>query len=196
MKTPPEVDRKTAAYRLFHWKYQVRIPRSLMESSEYINNVGYHVSGDARVDAMQSTSVLVMNQTAAGIAILHSQGAPVDDFLFLKKSDAADVYTDIQEHLQDWKRVTYQGIHPNDCPPIEDFRMFEAVAMALYRTAKFYEPDEASGNELRDRIMMLHRSRNPVGTDRYLRNKITDDKGQLRGYESIVDAIESQMLEG
>lgn len=190
------VDRKTAAYRLFHWKYQVRIPRSLMESSEYIAAVGYHVTGDAMVDAMQTTSVLTMNQTAAGLAILHSQGAPIDDFTFLTPNDAALVYTDIQEHLQDWKHVTYQGVHPDACPPIEDFRMFEDVAMALYRTAKFYEPDEASGNELRDRIMMLNRSRNRVGTERYLRERLAGEGGMLKPYVSLVDAIETQLLEG
>lgn len=190
------VDRKTAAYRLFHWKYQVRIPRSLMESSEYTAAVGYHVTGDAMVDAMQSTSVLTMNQTAAGLAILHAQGAPIDDFTFLTPNDAALVYTDIQEHLQDWKQVTYQGVHPDACPPLEDFRQFEAVAMALYRTAKFYEPDEASGNELRDRIMMLNRSRNRVGTERYLRERLAGEGGMLKPYVSLVDAIETQLLEG
>lgn len=190
------VDRKTAAYRLFHWKYQVRIPRSLMETTEYTNAVGYHVTGDAQVDAMSSTAVLTMNQTVAGIAILHNQGAPVDDFLFVDPKDAALVYMDIQEHLQDWKRITYQSVHPDACPPIEDFRMFEDVAMALYRTAKFYEPDEASGNELRDRIMLLNRGRNRTGTERYLRNRLADDNGALKPYVSLVDAIETQLLEG
>lgn len=190
------VDRKTAAYRLFHWKYRVRIPRSLMESAEYSAGVGYHISGDAQVDAMQTTSVVTINQTVAGIAILHNQGAPVDDFLFLDPKDAVLVYTDIQEHLQDWKRLTYQSIHPDACPPIEDFRMFEDVAIALYQTAKFYEPDEASGNELRDRIMSLNRGRNRAGTERYLRDRLLGEGGALKPYVSLVDAIETQLLEG
>ncbi len=183
---------KTAAYRLFHFKYEMRIPQIFMYGMDYLEKNGYHVSGDVALDRQRLMEPSVMRQTAAGLAMLHDEGAPID---FVNERDAVDVYEDIQEHLHDWERVAVQGIHPDDAPSIEEFRQLEAVASALYTTSKFYEPDESSGDPLRDRLMMMNRRRNPVRTERYLRDKITTEKGELKPYVSIVDRIERALVE-
>lgn len=182
----------TAAYRLFHFKYEMRIPQIFMYGKDYLEKNGYHISGDGALDRQRLMEPSVMRQTGAGLAMLHDEGAPID---FVNEKDAVEVYEDIQEHLLDWERIAMQGIHPDDAPSIDEFRQFEAVAMALYSTSKFYEPDERSGDPLRDRLMMMNRRRNPVRTEAYLRDKITTDKGELKPYVSVVDRIERALVE-
>jgi len=182
----------TAAYRLFHFKYEMRIPQIFMYGTEYLEKNGYHVSGDGALDQLRLMEPSVMRQTPAGLAMLHDEGAPID---FVNERDAVEVYEDIQEHLHDWERIAVGGIHPDDAPSIEEFRQFEAVAMVLYSTSKFYEPDENTGDLMRDKLMMMNRRRNPVRTERYLRDKITNDKGELKPYVSIVDRIEKALVE-
>lgn len=183
---------KTAAYRLFHFKYEMRIPQIFLYGKDYLEKNGYHVSGDAGLDQLRLMEPSVMRQTAAGLAMLHDEGAPID---FVNHRDTVLVYDDIQEHLLDWERVAIQGIHPDDAPPLEEFRQLEAIAVALYETSKFYEPNESSGDNLRDRLMAMNRSRNPVRTERYLRNRITTDKGELKPYTSVVDRLENALME-
>jgi len=187
------VDKRTAAWRLFHLRYQVRIPEILMYGPNYLKKIGYNLTGDKRVDAGVSSRMTTQNQTAAGIALLHAQGAPLD---FVNRTDIAKVYNDIQEHLNDWYKVAYQGIHPDLTPPLEDFRMFEAVAMELYRAAKITQPVEPDIDTIKDRIMQLTRSRNPVFASMQARKKHMDGEGNLKPYESIVDKIEELILEG
>lgn len=187
-----EKKEKTAAYRLFHFKYEMRIPQIFLYGKDYLEKNGYHVSGDSRLDQLRLMEPSVMRQTAAGLAMLHDEGAPID---FVNHRDTVLVYGDIQEHLLDWERIANQGIHPDDAPPLEEFRQLEAIAAALYETSKFYEPNESSGDNLRDRLMAMNRSRNPVRTERYLRNRITSDKGELKPYTSIVDRLEHALME-
>lgn len=181
----------SAAYRLFHYKYEVRLPALFMYGPEYLKKHGYRVSGEAGLDHLRLRELIVVRQTPAGMALLHNEGASID---FLDHRDSVQVYQDIQEHLMDWERMVQQWVHPDDVPPIEEFRMFEAIAMAIYETAKFYQPDERYGDTLRDALMAMNRRRNPTGTERYLRNKITTEQGTLKPYVSIVDRIERELM--
>lgn len=183
---------KTAAYRLFHYRYPVRMPQIFLYGQAYLEKHGYHISGDRALDRQRLMEPSVIHQTAAGLAMLHSEGAPID---FVNWEDAAAVYKDIQEHLRDWERLVLQGIHPANVPPLEDFRQLEAVAMAIYEIAKFYDPDESPGSALRDQLMEMNRRRNPLRTDRYLRDRISNEKGELKPYVSIVDRIERELVE-
>jgi hypothetical protein len=162
-----------------------------MYGPEYLRKVGYNISGDPMVDQAAAGNLLTMNQSGAGIVILYAQGAPLD---FVNVRDCVKLYADIQEHLRDWERVAQQGMHPDNAPPLEEFRMLEMVAMDIYRTAKFYEPDESKGDSVRDAIMAMNRRRNPVQTERYLRGQLTDSNGSLKPYVSIVDRIEHHLL--
>jgi len=182
--------KNTAAWRLFHIKYQVRVPQLFMYGKPYLEKHGYHVSGDQSLDNERLMEPTVMRQTVAGLALLHEEGAPLD---IVNWRDSVSIYEDIQEHLRDWEAQARGGMHPGEIPPIEDFRMLEAIASALHQHAKHYEPDEVTGDGMRDRLMAMNRRRNPVKTERYLRNKIVNEKGELKPYVSIVDRIEQQV---
>lgn len=184
--------KKTAAYRLFHHRYQVRIPQTLLYSKIYLDKVGYNISGDARVDHAAPKQLMAVNQTAAGLAILHSQGAPLD---FIRPDRIPVMYNDIQEHLNDWLRIAHQGVHPASVPPMEDFRKFEAVAMELHRIAKLKQPIEEDPDLFRRQIMSMQRSRNPTAATTVARKRFFDDQGNIKPYVSIVDRIEDLVME-
>ena len=182
---------KTAAYRLFHHKYRFRVPKALMYGPEYLNNVGYAISGDPVVDSGSATEILTVNQCGAGIAILFSQGAPLD---FVDHKDSILLYNDIQEHLKDWERVSRGNIPLSAAPPLEDFRMLEAVGRELYSTVKHNEPVEVSGDRMRDAIIAMDRRRNPRMVEAAARSRNADEGGGLKPYVSIVDRIEENLL--
>lgn len=183
--------RKTAAYRLFHFRYSMNIPQIFFYGKDYLEKHGYHVSGDGMLDHLRLTEMSVVKQTPAGLAMFHAEGCPIS---LVNRKDASTIYDDIQEHLRDWERLVDQGVHPSDVPPMEDFRQLEAVAMALYPLAKHYTPEEKHVDPLRDRIMAMNRRRNPLGSDRYLRSKLITDQGELKPYVSIVDRIEREVI--
>jgi len=193
MYVPPE--KRTAAWRLFHLRYQVRIPESFLQSPEYTRTVGYNISGDRRIDSYAPHRLATVNQTGAGIAVLHGQGVPLEE-AFVVPSQIPQLYNDIQEHLNDWHHVAFQGVHPDAAPPLEDFRMFEAVAFTLYPAAKRMQPIEVEVDSIRNQIMALTRGRNPNLAQRRARSRFEDEHGNLKPYVSIVDKIEELLLEG
>lgn len=183
----------TAAWRLFHIKYAVRVPQIFMYGKPYLEKHGYHISGDVGLDHERLMETTTMRQTVAGLAVLLDDGAPID---IVDMKDSVAIYDDIQQHLRDWEIQVRGAMHPDEVPPIEDFRALEAIAITLHDYAKHYEPNEITGNALRDRLIAMNRRRNPVRTDRYLRQKITNEQGHLKPYTSIVDRIEQALYGG
>lgn len=188
----PDAGTRSAAWRLWNIRYQVRIPEVLMFSQKYLNTVGYNISGDSRVDQAAATRIMVCNQTGAGLSILYSQGAPLD---FLDKKKIPGLYNDIQEHLYDWERVAASGIRPGGAPPISDFRMLEAVAMELYPIAKKLAPEEPAPDMMRNRLLQMNRQRNPIFAKTQALKRHSDEQGNLKPYVSIVDRIEEYLAE-
>lgn len=186
--------RETAAYRLWHRKYQVRIPRSLMYGPEYVNKVGIHVTGDYNVDSAGVNELMTMWQTGAGLALLYRDGADIESpNTFVHKADKVPLYEDIQRHLLDWRTFAYSGIHPDSAPPISDFRMLEAVAIAIHYDVQKMRPTVQSSSALQEAIMGLNRRRN-LGVVDALNRKKVEEEGQIKPYVSIVDDLEEYLL--
>lgn len=183
----------TAAWRLFNYRYQMLIPQIFFYGEKYLEKHGYAVSGDPELDHHRLLEPHRVMQTPAALAMFHAEGCKVN---IVNPKDSVHIYDDIQEHLLDWERFVQQGVHPDDVPPITDFRKFEAVAMELYRMAKHFEPQEKSGSGIRDRLTEMNRRRNPLAVEKKLRSRLMDEDGNLKPYVSIVDRIEKEMLRG
>lgn len=181
----------TAAFRLFHFRYEMMIPQMFFYGREYLRKHGYHVTGDYLTDQERLMEPMRVRQTPAALAMFHAEGCLVN---IVNPRDSVVIYDDIREHLMDWERQVIQGIHPNDVPPIEDFRKLEAIAIELYRLAKFYEPQDRRGDTLRDQLMEMNRRRNPARTEQILRRKLLNEDGELKPYISIVDRIERELF--
>jgi aspartate aminotransferase-like enzyme len=161
-----------------------------MYGEKYIEKVGYPVTGDGKLDRERLSTVEVMRQTPAGLAMLHAQGAVVD---FVNPRDTVDVYEDIQEHLRDWEAMVVAGCHIDDVPPIEEFRMLEDVAIAIHSIAKYFQPRETSRNLVRERIHAMNMRRSSVSS--YITAKQKEEKAHEKPYVSIVDRIERRLQE-
>lgn len=180
----------TAAYRLWHRKYLVRIPKSLMYSPEYVSQSGIPISGDMDVDSAGVNELMTMWQTGAGLALLYRDGAELN---FVEKKDKVLLYRDIQQHLTDWRSFAYTGIHYASAPPINDFRMLEAVAMELHYAVQKLQPVEVPTSSMREAILSMNRRRNPGATNA-MQRRVTEEDGEVRPYVSIVDEIENYLL--
>jgi hypothetical protein len=186
----------SAAYRLFNFRYPIYLPQMFMYGAEYLRKNGYAITGDARLDQERLTQISLINQTPAGMAILAGDGAYIGSDSFRTPEDVVPVYENIQEHLKDWERVIRFGAHVDDIPPLDDFRGFESIAISLYESAKFYEPEERTHDPLRDKLMEMNRRRSPVPTRNFLKDRLKDKDGNMKPYESIVDRIERMVLGG
>lgn len=184
---------RSAAYRLFHHRYAMMIPQLFFYSRHYIDKHGFPSSGNPQLDKERMSVPSMVMQTPAALAMFHAEGCPIQ---IVNETDSVKIYNDIREHLLDWERAIKQGIHLSDVPAIEEFRMLEAIAIAIYRLAKHFQPANHNNDDIRDRLMAMNMRRNPVQTDRLLRNRITDDKGELKPYISIVDRIEKEIFAG
>lgn len=182
----------TAAWRVFHFRYGVRIPQMFMYGPKYLEKAGYHISDDPQLDDNRMFETITMRQTAAGLALLHADGAPLD---FVDRKDAVPVYRDITEHLKNWEAHIAAGCHPLDIPPLSDFRKLEEVARSLYEEASFFRPGQEFYSPLRERLMDLNRRRNPERTANAERRRGMNDEGELKPFDSIYTRIEGLVME-
>lgn len=188
--------KKSAAYRLFHYRFLIYLPQMFLYGPEYLRKNGYSISGDAQLDQERLTQISLVNQTPAGMAVLQSEGAYIGADSFRTPEDVVTVYESIQEHLRDWERAIRQGIHEKDIPDLDDFRAFETIAISLYESAKFYEPEERHRDPLRDKLMEMNRRRSPIHTRNLLKERLKDQEGNLKPYVSICDRIERMVVGG
>lgn len=188
--------KKTACWRLFHYSYPVWYPQLFKYSTEYIQKRGYHVSGDGTLDQQRMMEPGLFNQTPAGMAMLIEEGAPIDVESFSEIKDIPYIYADIQEHLMDWEKAVNSGIHINEVPDIQDFRLWENLAIILYPTARFLQPEEQSSTLLVERLKMMSRQRSPINRRQQAMAAARDEEGNLKPYVSIVDRIEKEIIGG
>lgn len=179
----------TAARHIFREKYRVFVPRGFMYSDEYIRQVGYASSGDSTVDRMSANNLMRVNQTIAGWAILHAQGA---ELLLVDEQDCIPIYKAIIKHLSDWRDFSLLGLSTAHCPPIDDFRALEAIAIHYHVRVQELEPTPQHNSVLRDAVLNMNRglSRSVIN-----RTRAKDSEDSIVPYISIVDDIEKNMDE-
>jgi hypothetical protein len=177
----------TAANHIFTERYNVLIPRSFMYGPEYIRKAGYGTTGDATVDRMQASSLERMNQTIAGLSVLYCQGA---EPLLANPPDCIPIYKAIVKHLNDWKDFSHQGLNPEYCPPMEDFRALEALAVYFHFTVQELEPIPQSNSKLVDSILSMNRGA------RMTQRTQQAEEPSIPAFVSIADTIEENIYGG
>lgn len=186
--------RNTPAWRLFNLRFKCLATNLIEVTSEYLatGQVVMNVTGDPTVDRLSSGRMEIKNLTAAAIAMFMDEGHAI---AITDMYDCVQIYNDIQDHLHDHLRASRQAFHKDDLPPIEELRMFEALALEVYRTAKLLEPKASQVHGgIFDSFIEMSRRRNLVATNKFLKAQLEND-GQLRPYVSIVDDIELNLAE-
>lgn len=189
----PLINRYTPAWRLFNLKYKVKVPKVSAYTPEYLRSNALASTGDKGLDSLMSSSLIDTRHSAAGLAMLMDQGYA---FGLFDLKDCIQIYSDVQNHLLDWKDQTNGLTHPADFPPIEELRAFEALAIEVYVIAKKLEPKPQVRSNILDNLINLNRGRNLVATNRWLADRSRDpSQNGLKPYESIVDSIEAYLAE-
>lgn len=185
--------RETAAWRLFHLRYEVMASPLIRVSTHMLEKGNYHfnVTGDREVDKLANGRMDKTYLNAAAITMLMAEGHTIG---LIKVHDCVQIFHDVQEHLQDWRNQCAGATHAGMFPPIEDLRAFESLALEVYEHAQKLEPRTEVRSALFDNLLNMNRRRNLTSTNKWLRDR-TQEGEVIRPYISIVDEIERHVAE-
>lgn len=186
--------RHTPAWRLFNLRFKCLATNLIEVTTEYLatGNVVMNVTGDPTVDKLSSGRMEIKNLTAAAIAMFMDEGHAI---AITDMYDCVQIYNDIQDHLHNHLMESRRAFHKDELPPIEELRMFEALALDVYQTAKRLEPKAtAVHGGIFDSFIEMSRRRNLVATNRFLKAQLENADG-IKPYVSIVDDIERNIAE-
>lgn len=185
------IERNTPCWRLFNLLYDVYVPELSLYSTEYLRNNSINITGDTEVDNLRINQLTQTRMTPAGIAMIVMEGY---EFGLVKYEDCVQIFSDIQGHLNNWREETKMFTHPDDFPPIEELRAFEAVALTTYNHAMRLNPVTQDTGRLFNALVNMNRNRNLKSTNKWLNERIQEDK-EFKPYVSIVDDIEFYVVE-
>lgn len=185
--------RNTAAWRLFHLRYEVmaspliRVSTRMLETGRH----HYNITGNKEVDKLANGRFDKTYLNAAAITMLMAEGHTIG---LIHLNDCVQIYHDVQEHIQDWRNQCGYATHPDMFPPIEDLRGFESLALEVYEHAQRLEPRTEVRSALFDNLLNMNRRRNLTSTNKWLRDR-TQDGSEIKPYVSLVDEIERTVAE-
>ncbi len=128
-EVPGEMD--TASFKLFHHMYQVRVEAIHLVSADEIKIYGTPTSGVKEFDDAAKHELRDCTMTAIKMAYLHDSGAPIS---LMNPKDSVEIYQNIQEHIRTWCEILGVNFLQNK-PPLEDFRILDGLAAAIYPTS-------------------------------------------------------------
>jgi len=136
MKTTADT-MKSAGYRVFHSKYQCRIPEFAIYSDSVIENFGVITSGDEDLDRSRAKCMSHAIRTIAELAELHANQIPIE----VDDDDVGgEMYQLIVAHLNEVKEFRNSNII-GKVPPIEDLVKLDKFAGFIYPRAKINHDD-------------------------------------------------------
>lgn len=122
------------AWRLFHIPYRVMIPEIYFHDPEWVSVHGRPTSGNKKVDKQLLNGTRTVWWTVDNIVEIYAMGSNVTFVNYT--TDPILVYTDIQNHLQEWSRyLEYFDQSLNKLRtgiPIEDLVKFSSFADVIY----------------------------------------------------------------
>lgn len=128
MRKTPTNEMETAAWKLWYHYYTVRIPERCFYAPETIEFGGFSKSGDYDADTVSLDSSRLLKLPIVGIADHYALGNEVK---IDKMIDAANMYSYILEHLEDWRDIM-RDQYIAKCPPINDLMELDDLARHLH----------------------------------------------------------------
>jgi hypothetical protein len=139
----------TVAKKLFTTLFHCKIPELHRHDETYLREVGHHVTGDKAWDKELMHQLVDVYLTPVRMVTLFSIGSQI---VFHNPRDALVVYDLIKTHLENWQRAIEQSLHPQN-PPMDDLRLMEEFAEAIYPLAKVYMNKEAPVSGFMGKLM-------------------------------------------
>lgn len=141
----------SAAYKIFHYWFDVTIPAMFLIDRELAERFGTYCSGDRVVDQHAPLSMSRARLTIADMAEKFDEGASIS---LVVPQDAVRIYAYVNEHLLDFKRTHDINYNLRQLP-IEDLRKLEAFAKEIYKIARHFMPEGTETSALFTKLNRL-----------------------------------------
>jgi hypothetical protein len=143
----PEDQRDTRWY-LWNRLFQCRVPFMQTMSKEYIRQHGVPFTGHTESDRSMHSELVTRMLTINQMTEFFEQGVTV---AVSKAADTAEIYQLISNHLQAWRRELERSLDIRNAP-LEDLKLLDRFAAAVYAHAQAYFTDEVIESLLAKRI--------------------------------------------
>lgn len=147
----------TVAKKLFTALYHCKIPEVHRHDEVYLREIGHHSTGDKGWDKELMNQLVDVYLTPVRMVYLFSVGSPI---VFHNPLDAVAVYQLLNTHLENWQAIIERSLHPQN-PPMEDLRLMEEFAQAIYPMAKMHMPKDRPVAGFMNKLMGMG-SRTPL----------------------------------
>lgn len=121
-----------AAYKLFHYPFQVRVPQYMTYTEGEIETTGVAISGNREIDRECAQEMCSHTVTLAQIAKWHQAGSRIE---LVNIRDSVRMYDIIKEHLNDWLHKVETSHYEIEIP-FEDLEVLDSLAEKLYLLAR------------------------------------------------------------
>lgn len=179
-------DKKTPAYKIFHYLYRVYIPQHHLYTREYIEQFGIPSSGDSGVDRELANSKVLTRQTIAQMAELYNDGATMS---LEDPSKSVEIYEVLKEHLRNWEAKVRNNVFEIDIP-MDDLRKLDELAGEIFKVAKGYMKSNPTDSKLFSSLSRLNK-RTGVKINDVRSNDTTVRDSE---YKPVVDTIAKEQF--
>lgn len=188
VKTELDPSKHSAAYKIFHYEWNVAIPQMYVYTEEYMRQNGTVMSGDAVYDARLPNQFVGGRYTIAQMTVLMDEGATIRLDV---PQDAKAIYDIIARHLEDWSTsLSNTSSFDNKKTPENDLMLLSQLADNLYGYAARFFTHERPRGSLARRFEQI-RGRSKLGSGR----RFVDPKGELTPSEKAQMPGHSQFTE-
>lgn len=125
---------QTAVYKIFHWKYQCKIPEMVVYSDAVLEEFGTFVSGDEARDVSNATMLVGAIRTIAELCEISAKGFKIE---IEDNRKAFEMYSLVCEHLKDCIEYQKNGLFGR-MPPMEDLKKLDKFAAYIYPQARWH----------------------------------------------------------
>jgi hypothetical protein len=179
MQQPTTPPKHTVAYQIFHYYFKCYMPQHQLYSDAYLSEVGVPTTMNRAIDRELANAPVLCQLTPAEMADKFANGATLT---LQEPKDAVPVYQMIKEHLENWYVIVNDPLDYTE-PPLEDLQKFEALAQALYPTARVYLNEDQLGNRLFKGLASLEAQhamkRHPTNKDKEESFKLPKERTEI-----------------
>lgn len=130
------MEEHSAAYKIFHYKYNFSIPGIHFYSQEYLDTVGMVSTGNKADDKELMKRPINTRGTVMEIAQHFADDHPVT---LENGRDAVAMYESVRDHLANWKKALAMESNLPDAP-IDQLRILDEFATSIFEIARRYKP--------------------------------------------------------
>lgn len=159
----PDVSKHSAAYKIFHYEWDIALPQMYVYTEEYMRQYGLVVTGDSGYDNSLPNQLIGGRYTIAQMAELMDEGATIQVH---NPEDTKKIYDIISRHLEDWSSsLTRIGSFDLKTAPENDLMLLSQLADTLYGYAARYFTNERPRGSLARKFDQI-RGRAKLGSGR------------------------------